>query len=203
MAVDDTAVTPVDTAVVVNVASNDNDPDGNLDPNTAAPNSQPLNGSASSNNDGTITYTPDANFNGADQFTYEICDDLGLCDSAVVDVTVNPVNDPPVANDDSSLGNTPNTAVTLSATANDTDANGDPLMTKVWGYGKTRETATYPGRSFVVYQGRSRSPSAPLASRFRSTRSRRESRRPPSTGCSRLASNQRHALPYQSHWVLR
>lgn len=31
------------------------------------------------------------------------------------------------------------------------DAGGNPLMTTVWGYGKSKETATYPGRSFVVY----------------------------------------------------
>ena len=30
------------------------------------------------------------------------------------------------------------------------DAAGSPLLTKVWGYGKTKETATYPGRTFIV-----------------------------------------------------
>jgi len=44
-----------------------------------------------------VTYTPDANFNGADSFTFKVND--GTVDSAapaaIVDVTVNPVNDPP------------------------------------------------------------------------------------------------------------
>jgi spore coat protein A len=31
------------------------------------------------------------------------------------------------------------------------DPAGNPLMTRVWGYGKTKETATYPGRTFVAH----------------------------------------------------
>lgn len=31
------------------------------------------------------------------------------------------------------------------------DSLGNPLLTTVWGYGKSQDTATYPGRSFVVY----------------------------------------------------
>ncbi len=41
---------------------------------------------------GAVTYTPDANFNGSDTFTYEVCDDgvPVLCDTATVTITVDP-----------------------------------------------------------------------------------------------------------------
>ncbi|MFK7876369.1 MAG: Ig-like domain-containing protein, partial [Paracoccaceae bacterium] len=50
--------------------------------------------------DGDIVYTPDADFNGTDTFTYEISDSAGGTDSATVTVTVAPVNDDPVASND-------------------------------------------------------------------------------------------------------
>ena len=43
------------------------------------------------NSDGTYTYTPDANFNGTDEFTYQLCDANGDCSTATVSVTVNHV----------------------------------------------------------------------------------------------------------------
>lgn len=102
VAVDDGVRTVVDTAVTVDVAANDNDPDGNLDPTSA--NSSCANGSTgctgategslTDNSDGTITYTPDTGFVGYDGFVYEICDTTTptpLCDTATVDVRVNAV----------------------------------------------------------------------------------------------------------------
>jgi hypothetical protein len=41
------------------------------------------------------TYQPDANFNGSDSFTYTVGDGTGLVDTAIVNVTVTPVDDPP------------------------------------------------------------------------------------------------------------
>jgi VCBS repeat-containing protein len=57
---------------------------------------QGAHGSVVHNGDGTFTYTPDANFNGADSFTYTVSDGE-LADTATVNVTVNAVNDAPVA----------------------------------------------------------------------------------------------------------
>jgi hypothetical protein len=78
--------------------------------------------------DGTIDYTPNANFNGTDSFTYTPND--GKTDGApvTVTVTVTAVVDLPVANDDSSANpavpsvNNPTTLVTISL--NDTDPDG-------------------------------------------------------------------------------
>ncbi len=48
--------------------------------------SDPANGSVVDNGDGTITYTPDANWFGTDTFTYEVCDNgtPSLCTTATV-----------------------------------------------------------------------------------------------------------------------
>ena len=125
---DDGASTPEDTPVSVDVAANDSDVDGDLDPSSANTDcttcSGPSNGTLVNNGDGTFTYTPDEGFNGSDSFAYEICDAEGACDTATVNITVEPVNDPPVANDDAA-STSEDTPVTVDAAANDTDADGD------------------------------------------------------------------------------
>jgi len=98
-AIDDNEVTNEDTPLTgVTVSPNDIAPDGEL-PTLVSTTS---NGALVFNADGTYTYTPNANFNGVDSFVYEICDDANptVCDQATVTITVNPVNDLPVANDD-------------------------------------------------------------------------------------------------------
>ncbi|MGH8922642.1 MAG: tandem-95 repeat protein, partial [Actinomycetes bacterium] len=57
--------------------------------------SAPANGVVTVNADGTFTYTPNADFNGADSFTFTVSDGNGGTDTASVLITVNPVNDPP------------------------------------------------------------------------------------------------------------
>ncbi len=91
---DDTATTNEDTAVDINVLTNDSDPDGDVLTVTAA--SDPANGTTAINPDKTVKYTPDLNFNGSDSFTYTIDDGHGGTDTATVNVTVNGVNDAPV-----------------------------------------------------------------------------------------------------------
>jgi hypothetical protein len=131
---DDSENTPEDTPVTIDVAANDADPDGNLDPTSAngtcANGSVGCNGAANGyltdNEDGTITYSPSPDYNGADSFVYEICDTgtPSLCDTATVDLTINPINDPPAAVDDSAT--TPeDTPVTIDVSANDTDPDGN------------------------------------------------------------------------------
>ncbi|MDR5591991.1 Ig-like domain-containing protein, partial [Christiangramia sp. SM2212] len=121
---DDNAVTDEDTAVVINVLENDTDIDG--DELTVVSVTQPSNGNAVINEDGTVTYTPNENFNGDDEFTYTIEDEEGLSDTATVFVTVNPVNDAPVANDDSAVTDE-DTAVVIEVLENDVDVDGDEL----------------------------------------------------------------------------
>lgn len=80
------------------VLGNDTDPDG--DPLTAKrvivlPDGGPTNGTLTFNENGSFTYTPDANFFGTDSFAYEANDGQTDSNTATVNITVNPVNDAP------------------------------------------------------------------------------------------------------------
>jgi hypothetical protein len=68
----DTAQTEVNATVIVDVISNDIDPDG--DPLNVTGVTDPANGTAINNENGTVTYTPDAGFEGVDEFEYTISD---------------------------------------------------------------------------------------------------------------------------------
>ncbi len=124
--VDDTAVTGEDSPVNINVLANDSDPEG--DPLTVTA-SDPPNGTTRVNPDLTVTYTPDPDFNGADSFTYDADDGNGGRSTGTVTITVDPVNDQPVAADDvyavneDTLLNIPSPGVLT----NDSDPDGDAL----------------------------------------------------------------------------
>jgi hypothetical protein len=84
----DSASTFEDTPVNIDVAANDTDADGNLDPASADNITNPAHGNLVNNFDGSFTYTPAANYVGSDSFTYEICDTDSECDTATVSITV-------------------------------------------------------------------------------------------------------------------
>ena len=109
------------------VLGNDTDPDG--DPLTAILQTGPSDGMLTLNPDGSFTYKPDADFNGTDSFTYRANDGTSNSNLATVTITVNTVNDPPKANNDSYSTNE-DTTLNVSAPgvlANDSDPDGDPL----------------------------------------------------------------------------
>ena len=87
----------------------------------------PSDGSVTVNPDGTFEYTPDADFNGTDTFTVEVDDGNGGTDIATVTVTVNPVNDGPVAVADTGTVGEDDPAVIIDLISNDTDVDGDTL----------------------------------------------------------------------------
>ena len=94
--VSDTAETDEDTAVVtVDVLANDSDVEGNI--LTVASFTPAAHGLVTDHQDGTFTYTPELDFNGIDSFTYTAGDGNGGFTAGTVTVTVNPVNDAPVA----------------------------------------------------------------------------------------------------------
>jgi VCBS repeat-containing protein len=84
--------TPLNVAAP-GVLGNDSDPDG--DPLTAVKVGDPAHGSLTLNANGSFVYTPQANFNGSDSFTYAANDGTSNSSPATVTITVNPVNDPP------------------------------------------------------------------------------------------------------------
>ncbi len=86
VATDDAATTDQGTPTDIDVLSNDSDADGN--PLTVTYVSQPSNGTALDNGDGTINYQPNPNFSGEDFFTYDVSDGLGGTDTARVTITV-------------------------------------------------------------------------------------------------------------------
>ncbi|NDV97980.1 Hint domain-containing protein [Salipiger sp. PrR002] len=123
VAEDDAAETDEDVAVTIDVLSNDSDPDGDTLTVTSA---TATNGSVVINGDGTLTFTPDADYNGDAEITYTIEDPAGNSATGNVAVTVYPVNDDPVAEDDT-VNTGYETPVTLDPTENDTDVDGDDL----------------------------------------------------------------------------
>lgn len=118
---DDVVTTPEDTRVTIVVGGND-DPD--LEVTTIA--DPPEHGTAVIDPEGTVTYTPAPDYAGNDTFDYETCNDVGMCTTATVVVTVSPVPDAPVAIDDTA-STEPATPVTIDLLANDYDADGDDL----------------------------------------------------------------------------
>ncbi|WP_341861585.1 cadherin-like domain-containing protein [Gymnodinialimonas sp. 57CJ19] len=124
-AVDDSASTDEDTAVTINVIGNDTDPDGDTLEVVGAtvPADQ---GTVVNNGDGTLTFTPAENYNGPAEITYTITDGNGGTDEGTVNVTVNPVNDDPVAVDDIETTDE-DVAVVVDLLGNDTDVDGDTL----------------------------------------------------------------------------
>ncbi len=90
---DDAQTTGEDTAIVFNVLSNDSF-EGSSEFVSAV--TQPANGSVSIGAGGQITYTPNANFNGTDTFTYTVTSG-GVTETATVEVIVTPANDALIA----------------------------------------------------------------------------------------------------------
>jgi len=115
----------VNEAATVNIdlAANDTDPENSLDLASIAIVAAPTNGSVVINSNGTVDYTHDGSETTSDSFTYTIADTAGATsNTATVSITVNPVNDPPVANNDSATVNE-GASININLAANDTDAD--------------------------------------------------------------------------------
>jgi VCBS repeat-containing protein len=96
VASDDAYATQEDTPLTVaapGVLGNDSDPDG--DALTAVLVEGPDHGTLTLDEAGSFTYTPDADYNGPDSFTYKANDGSLDSNTATVSLTVRPVNDAP------------------------------------------------------------------------------------------------------------
>lgn len=120
----DTAVVDEDGEVVISVLANDSDPDG--DPLSVAGAGNAPNGETTYDPAGTVTYTPDGDFNGSDAFSYSITDGRGGVASGVITVTVNPANDNPTAVGDTVFA-TAGVSKLIDVLLNDSDLDGDPI----------------------------------------------------------------------------
>ena len=127
--VDDSVVTDEDVPLTTaNVLANDFDPDG--DALSIVNNTQPVNGTVSNNGDGTFIYTPSANFNGSDSFSYTVDDGNGGIATATVNITVNAVDALPIAADDVATV-TVNGVVVVAVLDNDYPGDGPASVVSV------------------------------------------------------------------------
>ncbi|MEQ1729528.1 MAG: cadherin-like domain-containing protein, partial [Vicinamibacterales bacterium] len=132
--------TPEDTPVSGLLTSSDND--GGAPVYSLA--SGTSHGTVVVNADGSYTYTPAPDYNGPDSFTFTVVDGNGGSATSTVTLTVTPVNDKPVAVDDSYTGQW-NTLLTVAAPGvltNDSDVDGNTL---------TAIKLTNPGSGTLVF----------------------------------------------------
>ncbi|HEY0991520.1 MAG TPA: Ig-like domain-containing protein, partial [Kofleriaceae bacterium] len=140
VAVNDTARIAEDTPLTIAAATllaNDSDPDGPSLAVTAVGNAQ--NGTVSLV-DGLVTFVPAHDHFGAASFEYTISDGT-FGATASVAITVDPVDDPPVAVDDSATLDEDAAARTIDVLANDTDVDGGSM---------TIASTTQPANGTVV-----------------------------------------------------
>jgi subtilisin family serine protease len=131
VAVRDSVTTAEDTPVTIDVLANDFDPKNNAVSLVGVSSPSERGGTVQANADGTVTYRPPANFFGTDSFGYTISNGL-LTSAGLVIVTVTPLNDVPVAADDTLAPNADPangtyTVASPGVLANDSDADGDAL----------------------------------------------------------------------------
>jgi VCBS repeat-containing protein len=129
VAVADAFTIAEDTVAMGNVLTNDSDPEGQAI--TAALDDNVASGSLTFLADGSFTYTPNADFNGSDSFTYHSSDGGLSSPVTTVSITVTAVNDPPVAFDDA-YATLEDTQLSVAAATgvslpNDMDADADSL----------------------------------------------------------------------------
>ena len=122
---DDTASTAEDTALSgASVLANDEGTGL-----TASLDGDVSHGTLNLADDGTYDYTPDPDWNGIDSFTYIAVQGALTSDPATVEITVTPVNDAPVAYDDTAAavsGAAP-AATSIAVLDNDEDVDEDVL----------------------------------------------------------------------------
>ena len=131
VAADDNITTDEDTAVSGNVLVDngngaDSDANGDTLTVTAGTFATVMGGSVTVSANGDFTYTPAADFNGADSFTYTVSDGNGGSDTGNVSLTVNSVNDAPDAQDDS-FDATNGSNFSGNVMGNDSDSDGGLL----------------------------------------------------------------------------
>jgi len=88
------------------------------------------NATVTDNGDGTFTVAPDADFNGDINLSFDVIDSNGASISTGVDLTVNSINDGPVAEDDVATTDQ-DTAILIDVLANDSDVEGGLSISSV------------------------------------------------------------------------
>ena len=135
----DTAETPEDVTVSINIIANDS---YTMNAPIVISLSQPSNGSVSLQGSGIVNYTPDGDFNGKDSFTYTITQGDKTSTSSV-NIVINAVNDAPVLNLASTIQAKENQTSVSSISPSDVD--GDTLTLTLSGSDATSFSLTNVG----------------------------------------------------------
>jgi VCBS repeat-containing protein len=123
----DSGLIAEDTQLLISILGNDSDIDGTLDPASIITSNGPFFGTLSvDGSSGDVTYTPNADYNGADSFDYTVNDDVGGASNlTAVNITVTPVNDAPTLVDDlGTVAEDDTFGVLITVLVNDTDVDG-------------------------------------------------------------------------------
>jgi len=155
MATNDSLVAQEDTPLLLDLLSNDVDPDNTtlqiteIDGQPIAPGgSVPVaNGSVVMAPDGSVQFVPDPDVNGPASFTYTVTDPTGLTSTATADLIINPTPDAPEPVDDV-ITIDEDGAAPLSLIANDSDPDGEPLTLS-----EINGTPVEPGDTVIVDNG--------------------------------------------------
>jgi hypothetical protein len=172
VALPDNYSTNEDTALTIapaqGVLANDSDP-SDAPPNTlsAVKIADPLHGSVTLNANGGFTYTPVANYNGPDSFTYQVQDNGGtenfgnnIGNTVTVNLTVVAVNDAPINNLPAAAQSTnEDTALAFGTVGSnqifvsDIDAAASPIRTTLSATKGTLTLANLSGLTFTAGDG--------------------------------------------------
>jgi len=117
IAYSDSETTQEDESVSITLAGSDDDGDLLTYSVVTGPSHGSLKGKAPR-----LIYSPNANFNGSDSFTFKVRDKRADSETATVSITVNAVNDAPTANN-SSVITEEDKPVSISLTGNDPDGD--------------------------------------------------------------------------------
>jgi len=143
----DTATTSEDVPVTVNVLTNDRDVNGDSLTITGL---EGVTQGVATWSGAFVTYTPTLNFNGTAVFTYVVTDGA-LPVRARITITVNPVNDPPAAVDDTATTEE-DVLVNIAVLTNDTDVDNPSAQWSVTAVGAaTSGAVTRPNATTVRY----------------------------------------------------
>ncbi|WP_413936955.1 beta strand repeat-containing protein, partial [Nitrospira sp. BLG_1] len=149
---DDSLTTTEDTAISANVLTGTNGATADSFEGTSVLTSvtQGANGTVAFLANGTVTYTPNANFNGTDSFTYTITSG-GVTETATVTVTVTAVDDPTVVTGGTSGTGNEDTTLTGTLTATDNDGLSDGTVFTVTGVATNGTASIDPATGLWSY----------------------------------------------------